>query len=138
MPEQEEWDLAKRVSAQQSILGASLDAHPLELLDTKLVASLSITSSRDVYNRIGETVRLLGIRQTLMRIQGIVGIPMYALELEDLDGVITILIPRELYTRQRTILRSHQPLIVEGVIEYEPKLGETVLLTQRVWPIQGQ
>lgn len=129
----DEWDINKRVAAQQSILGASLDAHPIELLQQEIISKHSPISSSELHTNIGETVRILGIRQTLQRLGGQSGSQVYALELEDLDGLITILLPQELYNHQKIILRSHQPLVVEGSVAYESKLREPVLLAERVW-----
>ena len=130
----EEWSLEQRVEAQQEVLGVSIDAHPLELLDANIVKSLSVLDSTKILELIDEEVRLLGIQQTLQRVQGSQDESLYALEMEDLDGLVTVLISRELYRRHRQILRSHEPLLVEGKVVYEPKLGEAVLLAREVRP----
>jgi DNA-directed DNA polymerase III PolC len=132
-----EWSLAQRVAAQRSILGASLDAHPLELLDPKSLATMAPVSSSQALEKIGEQVRMIGIRQTLQRVQGSGGEPFYALEMEDLEGIITVLVHRDLYNRHRSVLFGREPLVIEGKIEFEPKLGEAVLLAQRIWRISS-
>jgi DNA-directed DNA polymerase III PolC len=130
-----DWNLAQKVAAQQSILGASLDAHPLELLDPQYLTSLATINTTQALEKIGEHARVIGIRQTLQRMQSSEGAAFYALEIEDLEGVLTVLIPRDLYNRTRNILFSRKPLVVEGQMEFEPKLGEAVLLAHRVWPV---
>ena len=72
---------------------------------------------------LGETVRLLGIRQTLQRVQSQQGEPYYALELEDLDGVVAILFPANLYRRYRYVLANRTPIVVEVEAAVEPVAG---------------
>lgn len=128
----EDWSLASRVAAQEEILGVGVDAHPLELLDTSLIEQLDAINSRQALDRVGEKVKLLGVRQTLQRFQGQNGIPLYSLELEDLEGVTKVFIPRELYRNSRAVINTREPIVAEGILQIEQKLGEIVLIAQRI------
>ena len=62
--------------------------------------------------------------------------PMYALEIDDLDGLLTVLIPKDIYSQNRRIYRSHDPLLIDGIIEYAAKLGGPVLIANRLQVIR--
>jgi DNA polymerase III alpha subunit len=132
-----DWNLTQRVSAQQAILGASLDAHPLELLNQTAVQKLNPHHSIQVVTMRGQTVRLLGVRQTLQRVQGQEGEPYYALELEDLEGIVTVIIPERFYRQFHHVLSTRSPIVVEGEVTFESKLGEAVVLGQRFWQFRS-
>ncbi len=62
----EEWPLANKAAAQEALLGLSVDVHPLELVTGQLAAHGVITSI-DAAARIGQRVRVAGLRQTRPR-----------------------------------------------------------------------
>lgn len=130
-----DWEIAQRLKAQQSVLGLGIDAHPLELLDPSLFENLTIVSSEDIIDLIGEEIKILGIRQSLQRILGSLNDTVYALEIEDLNGVVTVLLTKDIYLQNRKIIRSRDPIIIEGKIVYEPKLAEAVMIARNIQPV---
>jgi DNA-directed DNA polymerase III PolC len=127
----EEWSLAERVTAQAELLGASLDAHPLELIPERVAASGAI-SILEAVSRPGERVRVAGIRQTWRRSYLGAGEFIYFLALEDLDGMLDVLIPQAIYLRSRSALDTAGPYLVEGVMEKDPDSGEPLLRAERI------
>jgi DNA polymerase III alpha subunit len=127
-----EWSPAQRVAAQEELLGVPVDAHPLELLPPRLLESANCLTTAQALERRGQVVRMLGIRQTLQRFFDQEGRPFYRLELEDTSGVFTVLVPGELYRRQRALLATRRPLVVEGKVSEGERFEEVVLLAQRI------
>ncbi|NUM49217.1 MAG: hypothetical protein HUU38_31335 [Anaerolineales bacterium] len=130
-PAEETWTLAERIAAQQEILGASLDAHLLELLPPALLTELEPTPIEHALQQPGETVRVLGIRQTFQRFFH-AGEMRSVLELEDLSGVIPVVFSPALHRRYQKELNSRAPLLITGEIQVDPLWFEGVLVAQRV------
>jgi DNA polymerase III alpha subunit len=128
----EEWSLAERVAAQEELLGVPVDAHPLELLPARLIESANCLTTAQALELRGQTVRVLGIRQTLQRFFDQEGRPFYRLELEDTSGVFTVLVPSELYRRQRALLSTRRPFVVEGKVWEGERFEEVVLHAERI------
>ena len=131
----EEWGLAERIAAQQEILGASVDAHLLELLSPDRVAELAPTPIEQVLEKSGETVRVLGIRQTLQRFFH-AGEIRYVLEVEDLSGVLPVVFHQDLHRRYQKELNTRAPLLITGEIQVDALWSEGVLVAQRVNVVQ--
>jgi error-prone DNA polymerase len=127
----EEWDLAARMAAQQEILGASVEAHPLELLSPAQLAALNPSPIADALTRFGETVQVLGVRQTLQRFFH-AGEMRYVLELEDLSGVLPVVLSPETYRRYQKVLTARALLLVTGEMQPDALWSEGVLVVQRV------
>ncbi len=139
----DEWPLAERIAAQQEILGASVDAHLLELLPPARVAALAPTLIEDALAHPGETVRVLGIRQTLQRFfhagEGATGgTPQmrYVLELEDLSGMLPVIVSPDLYRRMQKELNARAPLCVTGEIQIDPLWSEGVLVAKQIQAVR--
>ncbi len=60
---EDDWSLTEKVSSQEAILGVSLVAHPLELYAGEIAASNALTTL-DAAARLGQAVRVAGVRQT--------------------------------------------------------------------------
>jgi len=131
-----DWNLAQRVEAQISILGASLDAHPLELAADQ-VAHLDVMTTLEALSHSDEEIRVVGIRQTTQRFFAHQGEPFYILELEDLDGVLPVMMTPDFYRRYRQIMSSTAPFVVEGKMALSHTTGEPVLAAQRMYPLAG-
>lgn len=132
--DQPDWSLSQRVGAQRAILGASLDAHPLELVADQ-VAALGTVSSLDALTRPDQALVLAGIRQTAQRFFAHEGEPFYILELEDLEGVIPVKMSPTFYRQHRKIMSSTEPFAVEGKMILSPTTGEPVLGARKIVPL---
>ena len=129
-----DWNLAQRVEAQLSILGASVDAHPLELAAAEVAASGAI-STLEALTQPESEVRVAGVRQTAQRFFAHEGDPFYILELEDLEGVLPVLMTPGFYQQHRRLMASNTPFIVEGKITQSPTTSEPVLQARRLLPL---
>jgi DNA polymerase III alpha subunit len=131
---QPDWDLSRRVEAQISILGAGLDAHPLELVDDQ-IADLKPASSLEALTCYDEELVVAGIKQTTQRFFAHEGEPFYILELEDMDGILPVMMSPSFYRHHRSIMSSTVPFAVEGKMDSSPTTGEPVLRVQRIYSL---
>jgi len=131
--DQPDWSLSRRVEAQRAILGASLDAHPLELVADQ-VGGLGAASSLEALIRPDEDLVIVGIRQTTQRFFAHEGEPFYILELEDMEGVLPVMMSPSFYLRHRKLMSSTVPFAVEGKMILSPTTGEPVLQARKIYP----
>jgi DNA polymerase III alpha subunit len=132
LPVVDDWSLEEKIIAQQHILNASLAGHPLELLLPQIQKAGAI-STIEAATRIGETVRVAGLRQTLFRSLTAHKEWMGFLTLEDLEGMIDIVIFPDLYRKVKNILSSSStPILIEGIIDRDANTGEPILNAQKV------
>jgi len=128
---EEDWTLEQKVQAQMELLGASLDAHPLELAATKIAASGAVTILEAV-ERVGRRVTVAGVRQTSHRSRTAKGDPMLFLTLEDLSGTLDAILFPDAYRNAKSLMGSSAPLFVTGVMEMDVERGEPFMRVEKV------
>jgi DNA-directed DNA polymerase III PolC len=128
----DDWTLQQKVDAQLEILGASLEAHPLELVQEKLTGTIS---SIEAVTKIGRRVTVAGVRQTSRRSRTAKGDMMLFLTLEDLQGTLDIIIFPDVYRAATSFLDSNLPLLITGVMEMDKERGEPYLCAERVFSL---
>ena len=127
----EDWSLEQKVSAQQELLGVSLEAHPLELAAAQIAAAGACTTL-EALERIGSRVTVAGLRQSSHRSQTAKGEAMLFLTLEDLAGVLDVILFPDAYRQARQALSSGAALLVSGSMEMDASSGEAWLRAERV------
>jgi DNA polymerase III alpha subunit len=130
----EDWDLAKKTSAQTRILGTSVIAHPLELAASQ-IASASVITTLEAASRPGERVNIAGLRQSWHRGQTASGSSIYIMSLEDLEGYLDVVIYPDIYRQFKTALLGPGPYIIEWLVEVDKENGETFILAEKIWLI---
>ena len=130
----EDWNIYEKVAAQEEILGAGVSAHPLELVADQIQASGAITTL-EAAARPGQRVRLVGTRQTWRRSFTARGEPVYFLALEDLEGMLDVVIFSNVYRRHSKEFSTRRPLGVEGVVELDQSTGEPFIRLERAWRV---
>ena len=128
---QADWTLEQRVAAQEELLGVAVDAHPLELVADKISATGAI-NTLEAAGRVGQRVTVAGVRQSGRRSKTTRGDWMMFLTLEDLDGMLDVVVWPEAYRRSRQALGSSGPLLVTGTMETDTRRGEAVLVAEHV------
>ena len=128
---EEDWTLEQKVQAQMELLGASLDAHPLELADGKIKTAGAITVLEAV-ERVGRRVTVAGMRQTSHRSRTAKGDAMLFLTLEDLSGTLDAILFPDAYRIAKNLVSSSAPLLVTGTMEMDTERGEPYLRVDRV------
>ncbi len=136
LPDQDEWSLAQRVSSQQAILGARIDAHPLELAAIQL-AEMDTVSTLESVGRLGDEIRVAGIRQTVQRFHTKDEGSYYILELDDALGILAIKMTPVFYRYHLRWLSSQAPFLVEGRMEILSTTKLPVLIAKKLWPISS-
>ena len=127
----DDWTLNEKVAAQQELLGASLDAHPLELVADKVAASGAITTL-EAAGRIGRRVTVAGVRQSSHRSKTAKGDLMMFLSLEDLEGLLDVILFPDVYRQARSALNASAPLLVTGIMEMDTARSEPLLRAEKV------
>lgn len=133
--EEEGWPLNERMEAQERILGISIDAHPLELFAQQITTAGAVTSL-DAIGKPGERVRVAGIRQTSRRSRTSKGDWMAFLTLEDLEGILDVIIFPNVYNRYRAELAQSKPMLIEGTVEQNNEREEPVLIAEKIWILE--
>jgi DNA polymerase-3 subunit alpha len=128
---QEDWTQAQKVAAQEELLGVSLEVHPLELVAEKVRAAGAITTV-DAAGRLGQRVTVAGLRQSGHRSRTAKGESMMFLTLEDLSGMLDVVLFPDAYRRAKDVIHSPAPLLVTGVVEMDAGRGEPLLRAERV------
>jgi len=127
----EEWNLEEKMAAQQELLGTSLETHPLELLSEQVARSGAIMTA-EAAERIGQRVTVAGIRQTSRRSRTTRGEMMMFLTIEDLSGMLDVIIFPDVYQRTKTIVSSNSPMLITGTVEADGERDEPFLKAEKV------
>ncbi len=128
----EDWSLPELVAAQEAILGVGVSAHRLELAAGQLREAGAI-SSLEAAGRIGQRVRLAGMKLSWRRTRTTAGQLCYNMGLEDLEGIMDVEISANVYRRTRQSFKERGPFIVEGVVQEDESRVEPFLLAERIW-----
>jgi DNA polymerase III subunit alpha len=130
----DDWTLAEKVAAQEALLGASVTAHPLELVADRISRAGALTTV-GAAGRVGLRVRVAGMRQTWRRTRTAQGGYIYFMALEDLEGMLDVVILGEVYQRYRAAFSQPGPYVLEGMVELDAHRGEPVIRAERIWPL---
>jgi DNA polymerase-3 subunit alpha len=130
----EDWSLAEKVAAQEQLLGVSVIAHPLELAAGKIAATGALTTL-EAATRIGQQVRVAGMRMTWRRTPTARGDYIYFMALEDLEGMLDVVIFSDVYRQARISFAKPGPYIVEGTLELGGEETEPTLRAERIWQL---
>jgi DNA-directed DNA polymerase III PolC len=128
---EDEWSIPKQAAAQESILGVSIIAHPLELFADE-IARLGAVTSLEAVSKVGKHVRIAGMRQFWRRSETRYGKVIYIMTLEDLEGMINVLIPSDIYNRSKKELSGSGPYLIEGLVEIDEERGEPFLRAEQI------
>ncbi|MFZ0533565.1 MAG: DNA polymerase III subunit alpha [Anaerolineales bacterium] len=132
---QEDWSLAQKVTAQEELLGTGVIAHPLELAE-KQIASAGALTTVDAAARLEQHVRVAGMRQIWRRSITTRGEYIYFMSLEDLEGMLDIVITAEVYRRSKAALSTAGPYVVEGRVDLDSQRGEPFIRAERIWALK--
>ena len=127
----QDWTLEQKVAAQEAILGAGVDAHRLELFADQIAAARAL-NTLDAASRVGKRVLVAGMRQTWRRSRTAGGDPIYFMSLEDLEGMLEVVILSDVYRRGRAALSEVGPYLVEGLVDIDRTSGEPFIRAERI------
>ena len=127
-----DWSIEQKAAAQKKLLGISIIAHPLELLSEKIEAAGAV-STLEAANNLGKRVRVAGLQFTRQQRRTRGNKAIFLLDLEDLEGMLLVVIPEEIYRRFRSVFSREHPFIVEGKIDLEGRFNEPAIQAERAW-----
>jgi DNA polymerase-3 subunit alpha len=127
----DDWTSRQKMAAQEEILGCNLEAHPLEFAAELIATSGSITTI-DAAEKIGQRVNVAGIRQSSHRIKTSKGELMMFLTIEDMAGVLDVIIFPEIYNQVKAFLTTTYPVFVTGIMEIDSERGEPYLRCENI------
>ncbi|MGB8215567.1 MAG: DNA polymerase III subunit alpha [Anaerolineales bacterium] len=127
----EDWTLPQKVAAQEELLGISLEAHPLELAAESIRAAGAI-SAMEAAERVGQRVTVAGLRQSGHRSRTAKGEAMMFLTLEDLSGMLDVVLFPDVYRKSKEAIHGSAPLLVTGMVEMDAGRGEPLLRAEKV------
>jgi DNA polymerase-3 subunit alpha len=133
-PEEEDWDLAQKVAAQEEILGTGVIAHPLELAQQKIAETGALTTV-EAASRLEQHVRVAGTRQIWRRSLTTRGEFIYFMSLEDLEGMLDVVISSDVYRRCKSAFTTPGPYVVEGLVELDSQRGEPRIRAEKIWAL---
>ena len=128
---EKDWTQAQKVAAQEELLGVSLEAHPLELVAEKIRAAGAIPTS-EAAGRVGQRVSVAGLRQSGHSSRTAKGESMMFLTLEDLSGMLDVVVFPDVYRRVKNAVHAATPLLVTGMMEMDESRGEPLLRAESV------
>jgi DNA polymerase III alpha subunit len=126
---EEDWSLQQKVDAQMEILGASLAAHPLELVADRLSGTGAI-STVDAVANVGHRVTVAGVQQASHRTRTARG-DMLFLSIEDLQGTLDAILFPEVYRQVKALISSTKPFLLTGIMEMDTERGEPFLRVEK-------
>jgi DNA polymerase-3 subunit alpha len=132
----EDWSLKQKVAAQEEVLGTGVIAHPLELVKEQIAAAGAITTIEAV-TRLDQQVRVAGVRQIWRRSLTTRGEAIYFMSVEDLEGMLEVVITSEVYRRSKAALSTPGPYIIEGKVELNNQRGEPFIRAERIWRLSS-
>lgn len=125
----------EKAANQEEVLGTGLAIHPLEIAAQAISQHGALTTVEAIAS-LGQRVRVAGMRQIWRRTSTSSGDYIYFMALEDLEGLLDVVISGEVYRRNRNELSNAGPYIIEGVIEMERNRSEPTLRAERIWNIK--
>ncbi len=132
---QEDWSLEQKVTAQEELLGTGVIAHPLELVKEKIAAANALNTV-EAAGQLEQNVRVAGMRQIWRRSITTRGDYIYFMSLEDLEGMLDVVITSQVYRRSKPALSTAGPYVVEGLVALDTQRGEPFIRAERIWSIK--
>jgi DNA polymerase III subunit alpha len=132
---QDDWSLAEKVAAQEELLGTGVIAHPLEQVEQQITAAGALTTV-EAASKLEEYVRVAGMRQIWRRSRTTRGDYIYFMSLEDLEGMLDVVITAEVYRQSRAALSTAGPYVVEGRVGLDNQRGEPFIRAEKIWALK--
>ncbi|MGA1791211.1 MAG: DNA polymerase III subunit alpha [bacterium] len=124
LPDIPEWPESQRLTAEKEVLGFYLTGHPLTRF-SKQIRKYTTTSSQNILNvRDGDKVTLGGILNLSKEITTKKGERMAFANLEDLYGIVEVVLFPELYKVSLPLIEDEVPVIVQGTVDVKEDVAK--------------
>lgn len=131
----EDWTPYEKAAHQEALLGVSVEFHPLELVASQ-VEQMGVVTSLDAAGKPGQRLRVAGVRQSWRRAFTSRGDPIYFMTIEDLEGVVNVIIQKSVYDHFRSALSDKGPYAIEGLVEISPDAEEATIRAEKIWRLE--
>jgi DNA polymerase-3 subunit alpha len=102
----------------------------------KQIAEAGALTTVEAASQLEKHVRVAGMRQIWRRGRTTRGDYIYFMSLEDLEGMLDVVITAEVYRRSKAALSTAGPYIVEGRVELDSQRGEPFIRAERIWALK--
>jgi len=116
-PEVEDWPESQRLAGEKETLGFYLTGHPLARYAERLkrLATTDTERIREVAD--GQEIVIGGVVNNLKEIHTKKGDRMAFVTLEDLNGVVEVIVFTDLYKSSNLLLRGEEPIFIKGRVD---------------------
>ena len=129
----EPWPQALQLAHEKETLGFYITGHPLRRYLTEIQAVANVSTANLADKESGSEVVIGGIVANIRSMRTKKGDAMGVMLLEDLKGVVEVLVFPDTYSKTRDILVADAPVIVSGKLDSDE--SNTKILASRILPI---
>jgi len=134
MPDIPEWDEKERLVFEKESLGFYVSGHPLDQYQDVVekfanVNAISIGEAKD-----GSAIRIGGTISSTKTIRTRKGEPMAFLTIEDLHGMVEVVVFPRVYEISENFITDDEPIFVQGQVQKDEKAVK--ILAETMIPIQ--
>ncbi|MFQ5696947.1 MAG: DNA polymerase III subunit alpha [Myxococcota bacterium] len=122
-----EWPREQCLAGEKEILGFYVTGHPLQVHDDTLGRLCSVRPGEIHEGLRGQRVRMGGLLQAIQTTKTRRGQLMARGILEDLSGVVPVVLFPAVWEQHAEVLRSAEPLLVEGTLQIETERPELMV-----------
>jgi DNA polymerase-3 subunit alpha len=130
------WSRSERLSAEKEALGFYITGHPLEPYAAEIGLFANATSSRIASVKSGAQIKIGGIIGAIKEKTTRRGDKMAVLSLEDLEGIVEVLVFPETYRELRDVLATQAPVLLIGRVDSDETstkvIAEEICLMENV------
>ncbi|NWF55550.1 MAG: DNA polymerase III subunit alpha [Syntrophaceae bacterium] len=117
LPDVPPWPESQRLAAEKETLGFYLTGHPLSSYAPTLQRFTSMDTVKVQEAADGQEVLIGGVVNSLKEINTKKGDRMAFVSLEDLNGMVEVIIFSELYKNSSLLLKSEDPIFIKGRVD---------------------
>ncbi len=131
IPDQGEWRDRERWAFERETLGLYLSGHPLQKFEAELKCFSRLSTSEINEDLGGRDVSIGGVVAGVRNLRTRKGDSMAIFQLEDMEGVIEVLLWPNTYEKYRPYLDSEFPILVRGRCDVDAR-GEVKVLCAEI------
>ncbi|MDI6731703.1 MAG: DNA polymerase III subunit alpha [Candidatus Margulisbacteria bacterium] len=132
----EEFPPEEKLRMERELLGLYISSHPLEYVRDSLEGQIN-TRMADISDmREGEIVKIGGLLTNCRRVQTKRGDTMLVCNIEDLSGVVPLIVFPKTYGKHAAMLNNDEVIIVKGKINRDMRTEEFNVIAEEIIPME--
>ncbi len=116
----EEWDELIKLEHEKELMGFYITGHPLLNYESIIKRYTNATSASLSCIETGGQVRIAGLIKRIKEITTKKGDRMAFVDIEDLTGTSEVTVFADVYSQNRDLIQSSEPLVILGIREGDP------------------